>query len=568
MIPAANFLKNICLIIFSFSLFGSNLQGQVKFCAVGDILLDRGVRTAIEKNGSIYYPFQAIQPTIQTFDLALCNLECSITSREVDQPLFKRYSFRGEPEYLAGLKWAGFNLASVANNHTIDWGKSGFLETIANLQSFKILPIGGGRNQAEALLPQLVEKNDETFAIFGSLEFLLEATVFLADQPYPAFAEIDKICAVISEYNNYVDHVIITFHWGIENNFYPTSRQIEYAHRVIDAGADLVIGHHPHVLQPVEIYQNKIILYSLGNFVFDNSQEDQRRSVIFGCEFFAGKIINPQLLPLEIFENQPAKASQKVAQEIYSHFQTVSQGFNVKFKFDNRKISILPENSEEYPVKEIFKDSLKFIFFKSRINISMKDRIISQYALPDSAYNIIEASLVSEDGVFYLYSIVERVDQQSHRRIAVFSYDLQNNKFLQPALDGHKDFNPWKIISSDIDFDGNPDLLVGVFKSTRYDSIPRKRIFVYNREKIFIYPKWFGSRLSHSIVDFKTADINSDQRDELITLEYSEQDNKYKIMSYLWNGFGFDNLQELDTFDYFEAAKTGFKLLNREFARF
>ena len=283
-----------CCLIFLISLLTFKLSAQVSFCAVGDILLDRDVRKVIEQNG-VNYPFENISTLINENDLAFFNMECPLVKPSDGYPINKKYSFRAEPEYITGLKYAGFNIASVANNHTIDYGKSGFLKTIENLNKDSIYTIGGGTNQDEAFAPLLIKKDGETFAIFGVLEFLLEGTVFNENQPYPAFGQIDKLCKIIRELNSDIDNIIVSVHWGQENALIPTSKQIEYAHKIVDAGADLVLGHHPHVLQSIETYKDKLILYSLGNFIFDNTGKLQKESVIFRCQFKNKQLINTYL---------------------------------------------------------------------------------------------------------------------------------------------------------------------------------------------------------------------------------------------------------------------------------
>lgn len=303
-----------------------NISAQISFCAVGDILLDRDVRKVIEKNG-IEFPFQNIATIINEHDLAFFNMECPLANESDGYPINKRYSFRAEPEYIQGLKYSGFNIASVANNHTIDLGKSGLLKTIENLNTDSIYTFGGGINQDEAFKPLLIEKDGETFAFFGMLEFLLEGTTFNENQPYPAFGQIDRLCNEIRHINSDINNIIVSFHWGQESAVIPTSKQIEYAHKVVDAGADLVLGHHPHVLQSIETYKSKLILYSLGNFVFDNTAKLQKESVIFNCQFKNGQIINPELIPVYIDNCQPSIASIVIKKDILNHLNKVSNQF-------------------------------------------------------------------------------------------------------------------------------------------------------------------------------------------------------------------------------------------------
>ena len=120
----------------------------------------------------------------------------------------------------------------------------------------------------------------------------------------------------------------------------PSSRQIEYAHEVIDAGADLVLGHHPHVLQSIEIYKDKLILYSLGNFIFDNSEELQKQSVIFLCKFRNGQIFEPELIPVYINDCRPELASADIKKNIFEHCNKVSNSFNTSLSLDEYSIKI------------------------------------------------------------------------------------------------------------------------------------------------------------------------------------------------------------------------------------
>jgi poly-gamma-glutamate synthesis protein (capsule biosynthesis protein) len=355
--------RRLLLLPIAFLLI-ADISAQVDFCAVGDVLLDRGVRKVIEQN-DVNYPFEDIDEIINKNDLALFNLECPLSHAEDGFPINKRYSFRADPEYAKGLKFAGFNIATIANNHTIDYGKSGFLKTMEVLEEHSIYSIGGGEDQNLAFQPLLVEKKGEAFAFFGHLEFLLEGTTFNKDQPYPAFGQIDRLCSDIQKLNSHIDHIIVTFHWGQENVAIPTKRQISYAHKVIDAGADLVIGHHPHILQSIATYKNKLILYSLGNFVFDNSDKLQKQSVIFRCQFENGKLVNPELVPVYINNCRPELASSQNTREIFEHLNRVSQPFQTTLSLNDSIIKI--NYNVEYPIRELNASGRNFYIFKKKI---------------------------------------------------------------------------------------------------------------------------------------------------------------------------------------------------------
>jgi poly-gamma-glutamate capsule biosynthesis protein CapA/YwtB (metallophosphatase superfamily) len=553
MIPVVKIL----FFVFLLDSWFSSLPAQVRFCAVGDILLDRGIRTMIGQQG-VDYPFGRLDSLITRNDIALFNLECPLADTSKGFALNKKYCFRGEPEYIKGLIRAGFNVACVANNHTTDFGKDGLLATLNLLHENRIYPVGAGITQREAFQPLLIEKNGETFAIFALLEFLLDATMYTDDQPYPAFGKIDTLCALIREYNSRIDNIIVTFHWGYENTFTPNSRQRDYAHQVIMAGADLVLGHHPHVLQSIEIYRDRIIAYSLGNFVFDNPAESQKQSVIFQCGFQQGKIIDPHFIPVYLKKCRPHPADTLKSREIFEHLQKSSVTFNTPLTHgENGKISIPIPCTR--PVKEIHYQNLKFDIYTKQIKVFDDRSELIRYNFPDSIYSITDAGYHVEESIVYFYAIV-RNDTSGRSRVAVFPYTLFANMFLRPSLDQHDEFNPWKILLGDMDGDSNPEVILGVNKRTRYSPELENRIFIFNRDKDYIYPKWLGSKIGRPFLDFKLEYDPIQKRNKLILLEKTEEDTLRGVIRYVWNGFGFDQDLQLPELKYDREIRTAFQL--------
>ena len=533
------------LLISIFLAYNLPVKCQVKFSAVGDVLLDRGVRKLIETN-NINYPFEKIAQQIKSNDLNFFNLETPIVNKNEGYRINKRFSFRSDPELISGLKFAGFNIASVANNHTIDYGKSGFLRTMTYLKNDSILPVGGGSNQNEAFTPIIINKNGEKFAFFGFLEFLLEGVVFMDSQPYPAFGDNDRLCSEIRKIRKDVDYIIISFHWGQEGAVIPTSKQIEIAHEVVDAGADLIIGHHPHVLQSIETYKGKLILYSLGNFIFDNTDKLQNETAIFQCVFEKGKLINPHLIPIEIKNTQPQLADSLSRIDIFAHLSKVSKHFNTKLSMSDSIIKINPMSDfkKEFNISD-FKVSL------SESEISILDANKQEYkrVLPDSNFSFVDASIWKKDSSLFIYAIIKnKVD--SLTQLAIFPFSIYNKKFAQPSIDVHKHYNAWKIEVFDLDNDSSPELIVGVRKSTRYYSNIEKRIFVYNTEDDYIYPKWLGSKIGDEILDFSVT-----RDSKILIIHKLKNEAIYTLSSYKWNGFGFDLESVLDRSNRSDAFK-------------
>ncbi len=236
---------------------------------VGDIMLDRGVRHMIENYGEGYsFPFLKIKDDLQSADVLFGNLESVISDKGSN--VGSIYSFRANPEAIEGLLFAGFNVVSLANNHAFDYGREAFEDMMKRLKKAGIEYSGGGFNKEEAHSAAILELEDGTkIGFLGYTEFL---------GPY-AFA-LDELSGitVLSENNlendikrakKEADILVVTFHYGDEYESYPNENQKKISRKAIDYGADIVIGHHPHVMQPIEEYEGKYIAYSLGNFVFD-----------------------------------------------------------------------------------------------------------------------------------------------------------------------------------------------------------------------------------------------------------------------------------------------------------
>lgn len=223
----------------------------------------------IENYGEGYsFPFLKIKDDLQSADVLFGNLESVISDKGSN--VGSIYSFRANPEAIEGLLFAGFNVVSLANNHAFDYGREAFEDMMKRLKKAGIEYSGGGFNKEEAHSAAILELEDGTkIGFLGYTEFL---------GPY-AFA-LDELSGitVLSENNlendikrakKEADILVVTFHYGDEYESYPNENQKKISRKAIDYGADIVIGHHPHVMQPIEEYEGKYIAYSLGNFVFD-----------------------------------------------------------------------------------------------------------------------------------------------------------------------------------------------------------------------------------------------------------------------------------------------------------
>ncbi|MCL1868136.1 MAG: CapA family protein [Paludibacter sp.] len=266
----------LCLIIF----FSCNKTNDtLTVCFTGDLLLDRGVRQQIEFHGTDAL-FSNVAPFFKSCDAVVVNLECPATERNT--PINKRFIFRAEPKWLQSLKNAGITHAALANNHTNDQGRQGLKDTYNNLKINDLIPIGAGKNTIEAAKPIIIKKGNIKVAVFNSVIVPLENWVVLPDEFSVNQLSVNELCEKIRYFRqkNKKCYIVAVLHWGVEYSPLPTADQRFEAHSLIDAGADVVIGHHPHVVQPIEYYQNKPIFYSLGNFVFDSKKPAANEGIL------------------------------------------------------------------------------------------------------------------------------------------------------------------------------------------------------------------------------------------------------------------------------------------------
>ena len=234
---------------------------------VGDVMLSRGVGAKMASQGDWTFPFLKIADTLREADLTFGNLECPVS--DVGRNRHHLYSFRADPKAIEGLTFAGFDVMSVANNHLYDWGPEALLDTLRRLREAAIKPVGAGTDDRHAHYPTLVEIGGVKLAFLAYVDVEPKAAAAGPQKPGVAWLEPERVLADIRFARPLADVVIVSLHWGIEYMTRPQPEQVELAHRMIDAGADLVVGGHPHVVQPLEEYEGHWIAYSLGNFVFD-----------------------------------------------------------------------------------------------------------------------------------------------------------------------------------------------------------------------------------------------------------------------------------------------------------
>ena len=300
--------------------------GRITIAAVGDIML-AGSGTRTFARSGYDYPFAATSRELRGADIAMGNLEAPIASggREF---LGKKFRFRVDPKAAEALKKAGFSILTLANNHIMDFGAAGLRETLENLERHGIHHSGAGEDLAAARKPAVLERNGSKVAFLAYS--LTQPEEFFAGENRPGTApgwsrffieDIRKAKAT-------TDYVVVSFHWGTERADHPKSYQVEAAHRAVEAGADLVIGHHPHVLQGLERYRNGVILYSLGNFAFGSLSRYADTSVIARIVLDGG-VREVEIIPLNVRNTevryQPAYLKGERAREVVDRLNSLSR---------------------------------------------------------------------------------------------------------------------------------------------------------------------------------------------------------------------------------------------------
>ncbi len=261
---------------------------------VGDIMLTRGVKSSVAKNfaGDYSKLFENVEE-LKDADILFGNLEGAVSDK--GNNVGSKYSFRMDPIVLPALKEAGFDIVSFANNHVGDWNTIAFTDTLSRLNENNILKTGAGNNKKEAEEPTIIKKNGTRFGFLGFSDVGPNWLGSTESNPGILLASDPDFDSIIQNAKEKVDVLIVSFHFGDEYKLVHNKRQETLAHSAIDGGADLVIGHHPHVMEDIETYNGKTIVYSLGNFIFDQSfSKDTMRGMLFEATFAGKDLINTE----------------------------------------------------------------------------------------------------------------------------------------------------------------------------------------------------------------------------------------------------------------------------------
>ena len=269
----------------------------------GDVMLSRFVGRLARERRDPALPMRDLAPYFAAADIAFVNLESPFSDR--GRPVEKGMVFKAEPEMIGGLELAGIDVVSTANNHARDGGEYGIEFTLNWLEKHGIAAAGSGRSEEAAHSGVVLERNGLRFGFLA----------YTFDQSNGNYTDFDERIAVldvarmrrdVAAMRTRADVTIVSMHAGIEYAARPNPQQVAFAHAAIDAGARVVVGHHPHVVQPWERYGSGVIYYSLGNLVFDQFQRaETQRGALGQVDFSGAAVARAALLPVTIVRTVP-----------------------------------------------------------------------------------------------------------------------------------------------------------------------------------------------------------------------------------------------------------------------
>ncbi len=281
---------------------------QVSLLAGGDVEWSRMAKESLfhqqiiryqldfaSKQEEARYPFQKIKPVLEDADITFVNLETPLSDRAK-----RTGAFLAPTAFAEGLKWAGIDVVSTANNHALDAGITGLKDTLKSLSKVNLPAVGSGENLASARLPFISEQNGIRlgFLAYTMSENSGDSSYAKANRAGVMPTDISLIREDIQKLRQKVDYVILSFHWGLNDSEKPPFWVRQLAHKSIDAGADIILGHHPHFPQGIEIYKHKPIFYCLGNFIFGHNHPYWTDNFLAKFILTPSKIKSIEILPV------------------------------------------------------------------------------------------------------------------------------------------------------------------------------------------------------------------------------------------------------------------------------
>lgn len=487
---------------------------QVSLVLVGDIMLSRNVAAKIRDHNNSNYPFAKTAEFLKDSDITFANLENPLIEGRAIKP--NQMTLRADPEQAQVLKSTGFDVLSLANNHIADFDDAGINTTIKALDDADIAHVGAGSDALTAGAPVYIARKGLTFA------FLAYTFADGADpqneagknKPGVAFMRSPRLAKAIREARLDADFIIVSMHAGSEYADEQNQTQLVFAHKAIDNGADLVVGHHPHVVQPLEKYRGKYILYSLGNFVFDQTVFDTNKGLAVEIIFDKSGIRRLEPRPVIIRNCQPQVVKGPISNDVLAR---------LKYPLANSCAFSWSESKNSF-------DTF------SRNSIACGSASLKKMAKSEEA----------------------DLDKNSNPEL----YSLRNGELMvtQNGRELWKSPNDWWVDGfefADSNNDGVRDLNMSVWKPGNFgtfrpfwnksnDMSVKNHFFVFDLAEGKLKPVWNSSNLDAPICEFKLVDVDKDNANELVVIEGDYEDWPlcigYDVAIWRWHQFSFENI--------------------------
>lgn len=309
----------------------ANRKSLVTLNFVGDILLASRIEDLINAEGPMA-PWLGVKYALQDADFTIGSLECSVGTTGSPMP-DKQYTFRASPETLESLKEAGVNVVSLANNHTLDFGVDCLLETVENVKQYGIIPVGAGHDEQTARAPVILEKNGIKIGVFAT-SMVIPVQAWAADGNKPGLAVDyslwnENIVSRLEELRPQVDFTVVYLHWGEERTTAPEDWVLRMERVLRKAGADIIIGSHPHVLRGFRFNGKALTAHSLGNFVFTTNLNCPACQIgaILRVTVSKDGIENAAVVPTKIVFGKTVMLEDKEKAETLATLNSLSQPF-------------------------------------------------------------------------------------------------------------------------------------------------------------------------------------------------------------------------------------------------
>ena len=319
---------------------------SISFCTTGDLIFWREVADYIDKNGGAS-ALANIDEHLAAADVTIANVESPLSKDESEPIIDKDVYIIGRPSAIEGIKNSGIDLASLANNHIMDYTGPALKDTLEALDGAGVKHAGAGMTEAEAEKPAEMEVDGVSIAFFSWTDIVPDFFLAHEDEPGVVSARMNMAdaCKRVREAKATHDIVIVSMHWGVEYEDYITDYlQSEPAHQLVDAGADVIVGNHPHVMEGIEFYKGSLIAYAHGNCVFWQKYDHIHESILVDFDITEHGIENVVVTPLYLDDTYgiPDFATGAQASETLERLEEISEGMNTAFDIRDGKAYVTP----------------------------------------------------------------------------------------------------------------------------------------------------------------------------------------------------------------------------------